>query len=69
MVCLRHTVTEPPDSLHDLGLRVYHRIRGAEYVRQHNDIRLVVQLDVHRRIETAGEEIDLGQFHKVVAHL
>ena len=69
MVCLRHAVTEPPDSLHDLCLRVYHRIRSAEYVRQHNDIRLVVQLDVHRRIEAAGEEIDLGQFHKVVAHL
>ena len=68
MVCLRHTVTEPPDSLHDLCLRVYHRIRSAEYVRQYNDIRFIIQFDVHRRVETTGKEIHLSQLRKVIAH-
>ena len=39
-----------------------------EYVRQYDDVRLVVQLDVHGRVEAAGEEIDLGQLGEVVAH-
>jgi len=60
MVGFRHTVAEATDGLHHLGLRVDHRMGCMEYVRQHDDVRLVVQLDVHGRVEATGEEIDLG---------
>ena len=42
MVCPRHAVTEPPDGLHDLGLRVYCRKGGTHYIRQQDYMGFVV---------------------------
>ena len=42
MVCPRHAVTEPPDGLHDLGLRVYGRKGRTHYIRQQDYVGLVV---------------------------
>ena len=42
MVCSGHAVTEPPDSLHDLGLRVYGRKGRTHYIRQQDYMGFVV---------------------------
>ena len=42
MVCPRHAVTEPPDGLHDLGLRVYCRKGGTHYIREQDYMGFVV---------------------------
>ena len=42
MVCSRYAVTEPPDSLHDLCLRVYGRKGSTHYIRQYDYVGLIV---------------------------
>lgn len=42
MVCSGYAVTEPPDGLHDLGLRVYCRKGSTHYIRQQDYMGFVV---------------------------
>ena len=69
MVDSCYTVAESSDGLHHLGLRVNHRVGRMIYVGQDDDVRLVVQLNIHSRVETTGEEVDLGQLGQVVAYV
>ena len=55
--------------VHHLGLWVDHRVGRMIYIGQDDDVRLVVQLNIHSRVETTGEEVDLGQLGQVVAYV
>ena len=69
MVRLLYAVTKSPDGLHDLGLRVYHRIGSMEHIRKHDYMRLVVQFNVYRRVEPTGEKIYSCKFGQAVAYI